>query len=218
MSSIQTIESEKMANGIIGKKIGMTRVFDQEGRAVPVTVIEAGPCPVVQIKTSGREGYDAIQVGFGEKRKKLFTLPVLGHFQKAKIEPRRILREFRTQGVEGFKVGQELKAEMFSPGEKVDVTGISRGLGFQGGMRRHGFRGGPRSHGQSDRMRAPGSIGASSYPSRVYKGQKMAGRMGGKRVTVRGLEVVQVDQERNLLLLKGAVPGKANSYLTIRKV
>ncbi len=206
-----------MADGIIGKKLGMTRVFDQEGRAVPVTVIEAGPCPVVQIKTSGREGYDAIQVGFGEKRKKLFTLPVLGHFQKAKIEPRRILKEFRTEGAEQFKVGQELKVEMFSPGEKVDVSGISKGLGFQGGVRRHGFRGGSKTHGQSDRMRAPGSIGASSYPSRVYKGQRMAGRMGGKKVTVRGLEVVQVDQERNLLLLKGAVPGKPNSYLTIRK-
>jgi large subunit ribosomal protein L3 len=206
-----------MADGIIGKKLGMTRVFDQEGRAVPVTVIEAGPCPVVQIKTSGREGYDAIQAGFGEKRKKLFTLPVLGHFQKAKIEPRRILKEFRTEGAEEFKVGQELKVEMFSPGERVDVSGVSKGLGFQGGVRRHGFRGGSKTHGQSDRMRAPGSIGASSYPSRVYKGQRMAGRMGGKRVTVRRLEVVQVDQERNLLLLKGAVPGKPNSYLTIRK-
>jgi large subunit ribosomal protein L3 len=206
-----------MADGIIGKKLGMTRVFDQEGRAVPVTVIEAGPCPVVQIKTSGREGYDAIQAGFGEKRKKLFTLPVLGHFQKAKIEPRRILKEFRTEGAEEFKVGQELKVEMFSPGERVDVSGVSKGLGFQGGVRRHGFRGGSKTHGQSDRMRAPGSIGASSYPSRVYKGQRMAGRMGGKKVTVRRLEVVQVDQERNLLLLKGAVPGKPNSYLTIRK-
>lgn len=206
-----------MADGIIGKKLGMTRVFDQEGRAVPVTVIEAGPCPVVQIKTSGREGYDAIQAGFGEKRKKLFTLPVLGHFQKAKIEPRRILKEFRTEGAEEFKVGQELRVEIFSPGERVDVSGVSKGLGFQGGVRRHGFRGGSKTHGQSDRMRAPGSIGASSYPSRVYKGQRMAGRMGGKRVTVRRLEVVQVDQERNLLLLKGAVPGKPNSYLTIRK-
>jgi large subunit ribosomal protein L3 len=156
-------------------------------------------------------------VGFGEKRKKLFTLPVLGHFEKAKVEPRRILRELRIQGPEEFKLGQELKVDMFSPGEKVNVIGISKGLGFQGGVRRHGFRGGSKSHGQSDRMRAPGSIGASSYPSRVYKGQRMAGRMGGKRVTVRRLEVVQVDQERNLLLVKGAVPGKPNSYLTIRK-
>jgi len=217
LHSVQTVGNNKMANGIIGKKIGMTRVFDQEGRAIPVTVIEAGPCPVVQIKTSEREGYDAVQLGFGQKRKKLFTLPVLGHFQKAQVEPRRVLREFRTDRVGEFKVGQELKVSIFSAGDKVDVMGVSKGLGFQGGVRRHHFRGGPKSHGQSDRLRAPGSIGASSYPSRVYKGQRMAGRMGGRQITIKRLEVVQVDQERNLLLIRGAVPGKANSYLTIRK-
>ncbi len=204
-------------DGIIGKKIGMTRVFNPDGQAIPVTVIEAGPCPVVQIKTRDREGYDAIQIGFGHKRKKLLTLPLLGHFDKAKVEPRRILREFRKDPTEALTVGQEIKVDTFSAGEKVMVTGISKGLGFQGGVRRHGFHGGPKTHGQSDRLRAPGSIGSSSYPSRVYKGQRMAGRMGGRKVTVRNLRVVQVDTDRNLLLLRGAVPGKVNSYLTIKK-
>jgi large subunit ribosomal protein L3 len=204
--------------GMIGKKIGMTRIFDKDGQAIPVTVIEAGPCPVVQIKTRNNDGYSAIQVGFGQKRKKLLTLPLLGHFEKAKMEPQRVLREFRTDAEEGYKVGQELKVDMFYAGEKVNITGISKGLGFQGGVRRHGFRGGPRTHGQSDRLRAPGSIGASSYPSRVYKGQKMAGRMGREKVTIRNLEVVQVDAERNLLLVRGAVPGKINAFLSIRKV
>jgi len=203
--------------GIIGKKLGMTRIFNQQGEVVPVTVIEAGPCPVVQVKTKDKEGYDAIQLGFGERRKNLFTLPLLGHFARAKVEPKRILREIRTNQVEKFKVGDELKVDIFSVGEKVTVTGVSKGLGFQGGVRRHKFRGGPKTHGQSDRLRAPGSIGASSFPSRVFKGQRMAGRMGGERVTVKNLEVVGVDPEKNLLLLKGAVPGKRNSYLTIRK-
>ncbi len=203
--------------GIIGKKMGMTRMFDQEGQAIPVTVIEAGPCPVVQVKTKDRDGYDAVQIGFGEKRKKLLTLPLLGHFEKGKVEPKRILKEIRTDRAGKFKAGQELKVDMFSVGDKVRVTGDSKGLGFQGGVRRHKFRGGPKTHGQSDRLRAPGSIGASSFPSRVYKGQKMAGRMGGDKVTIKNLEVVGVDAEKSLLLLKGAVPGKRNSYLTIRK-
>jgi large subunit ribosomal protein L3 len=203
--------------GIIGKKIGMTRIFDQEGEAIPVTVIQAGPCPVIQVKTEDRDGYSAVQVGFGEKRKKLVTLPLLGHFDKAKVEPKRILKEIRTDAAEEFKAGQELKVDIFSVGDKVRVTGLSKGLGFQGGVRRHKFRGGPKTHGQSDRLRAPGSIGSSSYPSRVYKGQRMPGRMGRDKVTIKNLEVVGVDSERDLLLLKGAVPGKKNSYLTIRK-
>ncbi len=203
--------------GIIGKKRGMTRVFDKQGHAVPVTVIEAGPCPVVQVKTQQKDGYNAVQIGFGEKRRKLVTLPLQGHFEKAKVEPKRLLREIRMDQVEKLKVGQQLKVDMFAVGEKVKVSGISKGLGFQGGVRRHGFHGGPKTHGQSDRLRAPGSIGASSFPSRVYKGQRMAGRMGREKVTVRNLEVVVVDSERNLLLLRGAVPGKVNSYLTIRK-
>lgn len=203
--------------GIIGKKIGMTRVFNQEGQAIPVTVIEAGPCPVVQVKTRQKEGYDAIQLGFGEKRKKLFAQPLLGHFAKARLEPRRILKEMRTNRADEFKVGQELKVDVFSVGERVNVSGTSKGLGFQGGVRRHKFHGGPKTHGQSDRLRAPGSIGGSSYPSRVFKGQRMPGRMGGEKLTIRNLEVVGVDLEKNLLLLKGAVPGKKNTYLAIKK-
>jgi large subunit ribosomal protein L3 len=169
------------------------------------------------VKTKDREGYDAVQLGFGEKRKKLVTQPLMGHFAKAKLEPKRVLREMRTDRTDKFEVGQELKVDLFTVGEKVSVTGISKGLGFQGGVRRHKFHGGPKSHGQSDRLRAPGSIGGSSYPSRVFKGQRMAGRMGGARFTVRNLEVVGVDSEKNLLLLKGAVPGKRNSYLAIKR-
>jgi large subunit ribosomal protein L3 len=203
--------------GIVGKKIGMTRVFNQEGQAIAVTVIEAGPCPVVQVKTREKEGYDAVQLGFGQKRKKLVTLPLLGHFAKAKVEPQRILREIRTENASKFKMGEKLGVDLFSVGEKVSVSGISKGLGFQGGVRRHKFHGGPKTHGQSDRLKAPGSIGGSSYPSRVFKGQRMAGRMGGEKLTVRNLVVVGVDPEKSLLLIKGAVPGKRNSYLTIRK-
>jgi large subunit ribosomal protein L3 len=203
--------------GIVGKKIGMTRVFNQEGQAIAVTVIEAGPCPVVQVKTREKEGDDAVQLGFGQKRKKLVTLPLLGHFAKAKVEPQRILREIRTENASKFKMGEKLGVDLFSVGEKVSVSGISKGLGFQGGVRRHKFHGGPKTHGQSDRLKAPGSIGGSSYPSRVFKGQRMAGRMGGEKLTVRNLVVVGVDPEKSLLLIKGAVPGKRNSYLTIRK-
>jgi large subunit ribosomal protein L3 len=203
--------------GIVGKKIGMTRVFDQEGQAIAVTVIEAGPCPVVQVKTKEKEGYDAVQLGFGKKRKKLVTQPLLGHFAKAKVEPQRILKEMRTENAAQFKLGQKLGVDLFSVGEKVSVTGVSKGLGFQGGVRKHKFHGGPKTHGQSDRLRAPGSIGGSSYPSRVFKGQRMAGRMGGEKLTVRNLVVVGVDPEKGLLLVRGAVPGKRNSYLSIRK-
>jgi large subunit ribosomal protein L3 len=202
---------------IIGKKIGTTRIFDAKGEAVPVTVIEAGPCPIVQIKTKQKEGYDAVQLGFGGKRKTLFTKPVLGHFSKVKLEPKRKLKEVKYREGEKLEIGQQIKVDIFKVGEKVDVIGTSKGLGFQGGVRRHHFRGGPKSHGQSDRERAPGSIGGSSYPSRVWKGQKMAGRMGNERKTVKNLEVMEVDMERNVLLVKGAVPGKQNSILTIKK-
>jgi large subunit ribosomal protein L3 len=203
--------------GIIGKKIGMTRIFDSKGEVVPVTVIEAGPCPVIQIKTKEKEGYNAVQLGFGEKRKTLFTKPVLGHFSKAKLEPKRSLKEVKYKEGEKLETGQEIKVDIFKVGEKVDVIGISKGLGFQGGVRRYHFRGGPKSHGQSDRERAPGSIGGSSFPSRVWKGQKMAGRMGNEKKTVKNLEVMEVDVEKNILLVKGAVPGKKNSILAIKK-
>ncbi len=204
--------------GIIGKKIGMTRIFNQEGHSIPVTVIEAGPCPVTQIKSKEKDGYGAVQLGFGERRKTLFKMPLLGHFAKGKVEPKRMLKEIRTKEGEKLKLGQEVKVDIFSVGDRVWVTGISKGLGFQGGVRRHKFRGGPKTDGQSDRLRAPGSIGGSSFPSRVFKGQKMAGRMGGERVTVRNLLVAGVDLEKRLVLVKGAVPGKRNSYVTIRKV
>ncbi len=203
--------------GIIGRKIGMTRTFDPEGEVIPATVIEAGPCHLVQVKTEDKDGYEAIQLGFGDKRESLFNKPLSGHFTKAKIEPKRFLKEIKCRNAEKLKLGQKILVNIFSVGEKVDVTGISKGLGFQGGVRRYGFRGGPKSHGQSDRERAPGSIGASSYPSRVWKGQRMAGRMGKEKVTVKNLEIVEVDEKRNLLVVKGAVPGKRNTLLTIRK-
>jgi len=203
--------------GIIGKKIGMSRVFDPKGDVVPVTVIEAGPCKVIQVKTKEKDGYQVVQLGFGKRRKSLVNKPLLRHFSKAKTEPKRILKEVGLDKGEEVEVGQEVKADIFSVGEKVDVTGISKGLGFQGGVRRHHFRGGPKSHGQSDRLRAPGSIGGSSFPSRVWKGQKMAGRMGKEKVTVRNLEIVDLDHKKNIVLVKGAVPGKRNSMLTIRK-
>jgi large subunit ribosomal protein L3 len=204
--------------GIIGKKIGMTRIFDPEGHSVPVTVIEAGPSPVVQVKSVEKDGYSALQLGFGEKRKNLVNLPLSGHFAKAKVEPKRMLKEIRTKEDEKMEAGQEVRVDMFAMGDKVCVTGISKGLGFQGGVRRHKFHGGSKTHGQSDRLRAPGSIGGSSYPSRVFKGQRMAGRMGGNKVTVTNLLVAGIDSGKNLLLVKGAVPGKRNSYLIIRKV
>ena len=204
--------------GLVGKKIGMTRIFNQEGHSIPVTVIEAGPCPVVQVKVKEKDGYTAVQLGFGEKRKNLFNLPLSGHFAKAKVEPKRVLKEIRIKEGETPEVGQEVKVDIFSVGDRVCVTGISKGLGFQGGVRRHKFHGGSKTHGQSDRLRAPGSIGGSSFPSRVFKGQRMAGRMGGDKVTIRNLVVAGLDVEKNLLLVRGAVPGKINSYLTIRKV
>jgi large subunit ribosomal protein L3 len=204
--------------GLIGKKIGMTTIFNEKGEFVPVTVIEAGPCPIVQVKSEEGEGYKAIQLGFEEKRKSLFNKPVSGHFEKNKIEPKRILKEMRIDDLANFKVGQELKVDIFSVGEKVNVIGTSKGLGFQGAVRRYKFAGGPKTHGQSDRLRAPGSVGGSSYPSRTWKGQKMAGRMGNEKVTLRNLLVVGVDKEKNLLLIRGAVPGKTNGILTIKKI
>jgi len=196
----------------------MSRIFDSSGDVIPVTVIEAGPCTVIQLKTEEKDGYQAAQLGFGGKRKSLVNKPLSGHFSKAKSEPKGVLKEVGLNQEEKLDTGQEVKVDIFSVGEKVDVTGISKGLGFQGGVRRHHFKGGPKSHGQSDRLRAPGSIGGSSYPSRVWKGQRMAGRMGAERVTVRNLEIVDLDLKRNIMLVKGAVPGKRNTILTIRKV
>ena len=200
---------------LIGKKIGMTQIYSDDGRAIPVSVIEAGPCRIVAVKTIEKDGYDAVQMGYGEKRKKLFNKPQLGHFEKAGVEPTRYLKEIG--GREDINVGDEVKVGIFKKGEKVDVTGISKGLGFQGVMRRHGFSGGQATHGQSDRKRAPGSIGQSSYPSRVFKGMKMPGKMGKDKVTVLNLEVAQVIEDQNLMLVRGAIPGKKGTFVKIRK-
>lgn len=200
---------------IIGIKLGMTRIFGDEGEAVPVSVIEAGPCVVVAKRTSEKHGYEALQVGFGTKREKLFGKPELGIYKKAKLDPRRYLKEISFEGE--IEIGGEVKVDIFKKGERVDITGISKGLGFQGVMRRHNFGGANITHGQSDRQRAPGSVGASSYPSRVWPGQRMAGRMGRDTVTVLNLEVAQVLGEQNLLLVRGAIPGKKGTLVRIRK-
>jgi large subunit ribosomal protein L3 len=202
--------------GILGKKVGMAQVFDDRGEAIPVTVIEAGPCFVAQIKTVERDGYSAIQLGMDEAKPKRLTQPQLKHLQKSNLPPLRYLRELRVSAEElgSFEEGQRVTVGVFEEGEFVDVTGVSKGRGFAGVVKRHGFRGGPKSHGQSDRHRAPGSIGACTTPGRVFKG--MPGRMGGERVTTQGLKVVIVDPERNLLAVQGAVPGAKNSLLMIR--
>jgi large subunit ribosomal protein L3 len=200
--------------GILGKKIGMTQVYLEDGRLVPVTVVEAGPCTVVQVKTPGKDGYEAVQIGFGEERKvKNVTKPLAGVFKKAGTPAFKKLREFR---VSGLKVGDTIKVDSFSKGDVVSASGISKGKGFQGVMKRHNFKGGPGSHG-SMFNRAPGSIGASSYPSRVWKGIRMAGHMGSERVTVQNITVVDVMPEKNIILLWGAVPGGANAIIEIWK-
>jgi len=194
----------------------MTRVYREDGTMVPVTVIEAGPCRIVALRTREKHGYNAYQVGFGAKRGVLVNKPETGHFKAAGVEPTRYLREIRVDELGEYKVGDALTVELFRAGQKVDVTGISRGLGFTGVMKRHNFGGGPITHGQSDRQRAPGSVGASSYPSRTFRGQRMAGRMGGESKTVVGLRVERVIPEENLLLVRGSVPGLENGFLKIR--
>ncbi len=204
-------------SGLIGKKIGMSTVFNAEGEIVPVTVIQAGPCKVTAVRTKERDGYIAVQLGFGEKKEKNLSKPLIGFFKKNEISPSAVLKEFKFQESE-LKVGDELKVDLFKEGEKIKVRGKSKGKGFQGVMRRHGFGGvGGTTHGQSDRLRAPGSIGASSYPSRVFKGQRMAGRMGYENVTVSNLKVIKILTEQNLILVKGAVPGSINSYVELIK-
>lgn len=205
-------------SGILGKKIGMTSVFDDHGQMIPCTVIEAGPCYVTQIKTKDKDGYDAIQLGYDEIKERLVNKPMKGHFKRGGVKPVRLLSEFRSFNGSQLKLGQEVKVDLFQQGDVVDVTGRSKGRGFQGVVKRHHFGGvGMATHGQSDRVRAPGSIGASSYPSRVLKGMRMAGRMGGERVTVKNLKVVKVIADSNILIVKGSVPGAINSYLEIVK-
>lgn len=201
-----------MINGIIGRKVGMTQIFRPDGTVVPVSVIQAGPVTVTQVKHVGKDGYDAVQVGFGEAKK--LNEPEKGHLKK--VGAFRHLREFKAQG-EPPKIGDKIDVTLFEPGERVDVVGVSKGKGFAGVVKRHHFAGGPRTHGQSDRHRAPGSIGATTTPGRVLKGMRMAGHMGNERVTVQNLEVVSVDPDRNVLLIRGAVPGSPERLLEIRK-
>jgi large subunit ribosomal protein L3 len=200
--------------GILGEKLGMTQVFTDDGRALPVTVVRAGPCRVTQVRTVERDGYSAVQLGYGTDSRP--TKPMRGHFEAAGAEPARYLVELRTDGEGEFEPGQEIRADVFEPGDRADVVGVSRGKGFAGVMKRHGFAGLGASHGTERKHRSPGAIGACATPSRVFKGMKMAGQMGNERVTVLNLEVVEADAERGLLLLKGAVPGPPGGLLLIR--
>lgn len=203
--------------GLLGKKVRMTQIFDDLGKVIPVTVISAGPCYVTQKKTVETDGYQAIQIGFGDVKEKHINKPQLGHLKKNSIKPLRYLCEFEENTETEYKVGDELRVDMFSAGENVTISGTSKGRGFQGAMRRHNFSGANKTHGQSDRWRAPGSLGQSSYPSRVFKGQRMAGRMGNDRITISSAVVVKIDSERNLIYIKGSVPGSTNSLVEIKK-
>ena len=204
-----------MKKGIIGKKIGMTQIFDEKGNVIPVTVIEAGPCVVAQVKTMETDGYDALQLGFGEVKTKHINKPEMGHFAKSKIENKKHLREFRLESIEGVKVGDEIKADVFQVGEKVDIQGTSKGKGFQGVIKRHGQHRGPMGHG-SMYHRRPGSMGATSTPGRVFKGKKLPGHMGRKTITIQNLDVISVDMDKNVILVKGSVPGCKGAILKIK--
>lgn len=205
-------------SGLIGKKLGMTRIFDERGNSIPVTVIEAGPCFVTEVRTPDRHGYRAVQLGFLEKKQKQVNRPEAGHFAKANVAPQQHLKEFKlTDNSQDYQVGTALTVELFQPGDVVKVFGRSKGKGFQGVVKRHNFGGGSITHGQSDRVRAPGSIGSSSYPSRVFKGMKMAGQTGNRRVTVRNLQVVRIVPEMNVLMIRGAVPGARNGIVYISR-
>ena len=203
-----------MSIGLIGKKLGMTHVYDDDGRYIPVTVVEAGPCSVTQVKTLENDGYEAVQIGFGETRETRLTQAQLGHL--GDNSPLRHLREFRVTGDTGVAVGDTVTAGVFEPGQNVSVTGTSKGKGFAGVMKRHGFHGGKRTHGQSDRERAPGSVGAGTTPGRVFKGTRMAGQVGNKRVTVKNVTVFRILEERNVVLLKGPVPGNNGSIVLMK--
>ncbi len=205
-------------SGIIGKKIGMTSLFDENGKNLPCTVIQAGPCKVLQVKTEETDGYKSVQLGYDDKSEKNVSKAMQGHFKKAGSQPKGKIVEFYHEFVDTLSIGDEVNVDLFKEGEFVDVTGTSKGKGFQGVVKRHGFGGvGQATHGQHNRLRAPGSIGAGSDPSRVFKGMRMAGRMGGDQVTVQNLKVLKVDEEKNLIIVKGAVPGAKNSYVILRK-
>ena len=205
-------------NGLICKKIGMTTYFGDGNRAYPVTVLEAGPCVVTQVKDAGSDGYSAVQLGFGAKKERKLTKAAKGHLDKAKAGPLAVLREFRVADASAFQPGQVIKTDIFAAGDTVKATGIMKGRGNAGVVKRHGFHGGPGSHGQTDRLRHPGTNGAGSTPGRVYKGRRMAGRMGGTTVTTRNLTVIKVDADKNLLLIKGAIPGANDGIVIIQKV
>ena len=203
--------------GLIGKKIGMTSIFSDEGKNIPCTILEVGPCKVTQIKTEELDGYNAVQLGFAEHKQSRVSKAAMGHFKKAKVSPKKKLVEFRDFEGE-FNLGDSVTVEIFEEGEYVDVVGTSKGKGFQGVVKRYNFRGvGDATHGQHNRMRAPGSIGAASYPARVFKGMRMAGQMGNKRVKETNLQVMKVFPEKNLIVVKGAIPGAKNSYVIVEK-
>jgi len=204
-----------MKKGLIGKKIGMTQIFDEKGNVIPVTVIEAGPCVVAQVKTVETDGYNSIQLGFGDIKDKHINKPKAGHFAKSKIANKKHLREFRLDSIEGMKVGDELKADVFQAGEKIDIQGTSKGKGFQGVIKRHGQHRGPMGHG-SMYHRRPGSMGPTSTPGRVFKGKKLPGHMGRVTVTIQNLDVVRVDMDKNVILVKGSVPGCKGAILKIK--
>ena len=204
-------------SGLIGRKIGMTSIFDENGKNIPCTVIEAGPCVVTQVRTNEVDGYEALQLGFDDKKEKHATKAEVGHFKKAGVGAKKKVVEIK-EFEEDYKLGDVVTVSLFNEGDYVDVQGISKGKGFQGVVKRHGFGGvGQSTHGQHNRLRAPGSVGASSYPSRVFKGMRMAGRTGGKNVTVQNLVVLKVVEDKNLLVVKGAVPGHKDSYVIIQK-
>lgn len=202
--------------GLVGRKIGMTQMFDETGLVIPVTVIEVESNVVTQVKSTEKDGYNALQVGYGDVREKNINKPQKGHLDKAGVAPKRSLQEFRMESVEGFTAGQELKADLFKAGDKVDISGVSKGKGFQGVIKRHNQSRGPMAHG-SRYHRRPGSMGAASFPSRVFKGKKLPGHMGNVNVTIQNLEVVKIDVERNLLIVKGAVPGPKKGLVTINE-
>ena len=203
--------------GLLGKKIGMTSVFSAEGKNIPCTVIEVGPCVVTQVKTVATDGYDAVQLGFGDQKEKHLTQPEIGHFKKAGVAPKRYLAEFK--GFDGeYKAGDTITADFFTENDFVDVIGVSKGKGYQGVVKRHGFGGvGQSTHGQHNRLRAPGSVGACSYPAKVFKGMRMAGQTGNRQVTVQNLQVIKVIPEHNIIMLKGSIPGSKGSIISIEK-
>ena len=202
-----------MLRGFLGKKIGMSQIFRDNGESVPVTVIQAGPCAVTQIKSKETDGYNAVQLGFGATKN--LNKPERGHLKNS--DPVKHLREVKADNLQDYSIGQQISVDIFDVGEKIDIIGTTKGKGFAGTMKRHGFGGGPRTHGQSDRGRAPGSIGGGTTPGKVYKGLKMSGHMGNEQVTVKNLEIVQIDQDRNLLIVKGGVPGAPNGFVIIRR-